>query len=274
MWTSEDRRCTGSLLLSSLLQLDLCTISPALYFLYTVLLERGREGGESWGWVYACGRRGEGGCRQEDAEGERRELQRQMTSSSDQAEYWMTVLQVGAEAVLSSEWYIFKGPLNCPALISQGRIAAAETRQADRGAARAYSVLSDLENVKGKLEAEMIVLCCEVERSSGLAQTPFWICLTPPCRGTRHCVCQLLSSPANLLTSSDRMRTCRVQPIRGWSQTGSEHSVCLPGLYKWLEDFSSNKWIDFLPSLLIQKTGHVGKWIAFDSKNISLCQWC
>ncbi len=60
MWTSEDRQCTGSLLLSSLLQLDLCTISPALYFLYTVLLERGREGGESWGWVYACGRRGSG----------------------------------------------------------------------------------------------------------------------------------------------------------------------------------------------------------------------
>lgn len=49
--------------------------------------------------MYACGRRGGrergvvvgGGQREErravDAEGERRELQRQMTSSSDQAEY-------------------------------------------------------------------------------------------------------------------------------------------------------------------------------------------
>lgn len=58
-----------------------------------------------------------------------------------------------------------------PALIWQDRIAAAETRQAGD---RAYSVISDPEGVRGKLlEAEMIVLCFEVEFSSGLAQTPF-----------------------------------------------------------------------------------------------------
>lgn len=52
MWTLEDRRCTGSLLLSSLLQLHLCSLFP----LYSATLERGREDGESciresrWGW--------------------------------------------------------------------------------------------------------------------------------------------------------------------------------------------------------------------------------
>lgn len=48
-------------------------------------------------------REGDKKKRAEDAEGERRELQRRMTSSSDQAEYWMTMLQVGAEVVLHND---------------------------------------------------------------------------------------------------------------------------------------------------------------------------
>lgn len=175
-----------------------------------------------------------------------------MTSSSYQAECWMTVLQIGAEAILfSSEWYCFTCALNSPALIWQDRREAAETREAGD---IAYLVISDLANVKCKLIGEeMIVLCCEMECSSALVQILFWMCFTSPHWGTWHYVCQLLSFPANLLTGSDRMCTCLAQPHRGWSQTGSEHSVCLRGLEKWLEDFSSNKWIDYLPLLLIQK---------------------
>lgn len=75
-----------------------------------------------------------------------------------------------------------------------------------------YLVISDLENVKCKLiKQEMIALCCEIECSSSIAQALLWTCFASPHWGTRHHVCQLLSSPANLLTSSDRMCTCLVQ---------------------------------------------------------------
>lgn len=75
-----------------------------------------------------------------------------------------------------------------------------------------YLVISDLENVKCELiKQEMIALCCEIECSSSLVQALLWACFTSPHWGTRHHVCQLLSSPANLLTSSDRMCTCLVQ---------------------------------------------------------------
>lgn len=58
---------TGSSLLSSWVQLNLHTISPALCSLYTLLLEEGeREGGKSWRWVYACGRRGGGLTKEEE----------------------------------------------------------------------------------------------------------------------------------------------------------------------------------------------------------------
>lgn len=122
----ELHRTDSSLLLLSLLQLDLRTV---LYFFYRVLLERGRENGESWGWVYAYGNKG---GRAEDAEGEKRELQRRMASSSDQAEYWMTVLQVGAEAVLrSSEWYISLHVLSTP-LHWSGKTGERQQKQAEQ----------------------------------------------------------------------------------------------------------------------------------------------
>lgn len=175
----------------------------------------------------------------------------------------------------TSEWYIFTCALNPPALIWQDQIVAADTKQAgDRDAARAYSVISDLGNVKGKvLEAEMIDLCYQVGCSSGLAQTLFWVLFTSPRWGTWRCVCQLLSSPWNSLTSSDRMHTCLVQPICVGSQSGSEHSMCLLGLWKWSEDFSSNKWTDFLPLLRIQKQLMLAKEHPSTQKP-SLCQWC
>lgn len=74
-----------------------------------------------------------------------------------------------------------------------------------------------------------------------------------------------------LLSSSCKRQQEARMPICGGAQTGSEHSVCLPGLSEWLEDCSSNKWIDFLPSLLIWKQVMMAKREALKPKQPSPC---
>lgn len=137
---------------------------------------------------------------------------------------------------------------------------AAKTRKAGD---LAYLVVSDLENVKCKLiEEEMVVLCCDTECSSTPVRTLFWISFTSWCSRPWHYICQLLSSPANLLTGSDRMCTCWVQPYCGWSQAGSEH--CVPTRIRGMVGGFFIKQMNRLPVIVaFRKAGHVGKTIAF-----------
>lgn len=109
------------------LHYQLCT----LFLLYRAAWER-MEGAEDE-YVEEDKERREGEKRGEWRllrEGERRELQRQMTSSSYQAKCWMTVLQIGAEAkLLTSERYSFTCAFNSPALICRDQERNGEGRR-------------------------------------------------------------------------------------------------------------------------------------------------